>query len=161
MLLIILSTEILDDVRAAAWLEGELHPELDRHRRHEIADICEPGNVERVWRILALCEAQIRLALARILRPQTQTRKVNHLQRSTSWDFQFRYVLGNAVNGYLREKIHDYMVSAVMADRTQTIIPPAAPTWQQRRDAALQALQALAATNRLPTGPVRRPLWPL
>ncbi len=160
MLLIILTSEILADVRSAAWLECELHPELDRHRRHQIADICEKDNVERVWRVLALCEAQIRLALARILLPETQTPQCNCLLRPTSWDFQFRYDVGGATVGFLREKIHNYMVSAVMADRTATIVPAASATWESRRDAALVALGNLAATMRPPCGVVRRPLFP-
>lgn len=156
----ILSTEILADIRSAAWLEGELHPELDRHRRHEMADICEPDNVERVWRVLALCEAQVRLALSRIVCAQAQTQEANVLLRPTKWDFQFRYAVSASVLGYLREKIHEYMLSGVMADRCSTIIPDAAATWASRRDAALGALQNLAATTRLPTGPARRPLFP-
>ncbi len=156
----ILSSEILDDLRAAGWLEGELHPEVDRHCRHQIADICEADNVERVWRVLALCEAQVRLALARILLPGAQTSQANCLLHPTSWDFQFRYDVGNATVGFLREKIHEYMVSAVMADRCSTIVPGAAGAWEARRDSALGALANVAATVRLPSGPARRPLFP-
>ncbi len=160
MTLTILSDELLADLRSAAWLESELHPELDRHRRHEMADICEPDNVERVWRVLALCEAQVRLALARILCAPAQTPEANLLLRPTQWDFSFRFAISTPSGGFLREKIHEYMVSAVMADRCSTIIPPAAATWQQRRDGAIAALRNLAATTRLPTGPARRPLFP-
>lgn len=160
MLLSILSDEILADIRSAGWLEGELHPELDRHRRHEMADICEPDNVERVWRVLALCEAQVRLALTRILCAPKRTQEVNLLLRPTKWNFRFRFAISTAIGGFLREKIHEYMVAAVMADRAATIIPDAAATWQERRDAALGALQNLAATTRLPTGRARRPLFP-
>ncbi len=160
MLLSILSAEILDDVRSAAWLEAEIHPELDRHRRHEMADICEPDNVERVWRVLALCEAHVRLALTRLLCDPERTQEVNLLLRPTKWYFRFRFAISAAVAGFLREKIHDYMVAAVMADRAATIIPDATATWQERRDAALGALRNIAATTPLPTGPARRPLFP-
>ncbi len=156
----ILSSEILADLRSAGWLEGELHPELDRHRRHEIADICELDNVERVWRVLAVCEAQVRLALSRLLHPLPKTPEANLLLRPTKWDFRFRFAVSTAVGGFLREKIHEYMVAAVMADRCSTIIPSAAASWVSRRDAALAALQNVAATTRLPTGPARRPLFP-
>ena len=50
MELVIKSGEVLTDIGSAGWLEQELHPELDRHRRHQMADICEPDNAERVWR---------------------------------------------------------------------------------------------------------------
>ncbi len=160
MLLSILSAEVLDDVRSAAWLEGELHPELDRHRRHEMADICEEGNIERVWRVLALCGAQVRLVLSRIIRHESRTPHTNTIQRPTKWDFQFKFSIGNTAKGLIREKIHEYMVAAVMADRTATIIPEAADVWNKRMEGALAGLSNLAATTRLPTGPARRPLYP-
>ncbi len=160
MLLSILSPEILVDVRSAAWLEAEIHPELDRHRRHEMADICETDNIERVWRVLALCEAQIRIALSRILSLDSWTPNTNLLLRPNKWEFRFRFAVAASVRGFLREKIHEYMVAAVMADRTQTIIPEAASVWQTRMECALGSLQNVAVTTRLPTGPVRRPLFP-
>lgn len=161
MTLTVISKEVLDDVRSAAWLESELHPDLNRHRRHEMADICEPDNIERVWRVLALCETQVRIALARILSHGLQTRQDNVLLRPAKWDFHFKFPLSASVSGYIREMIHEYMVASVIADRALTIIPDAASAWRVRMDNMLSALRNLAATTRLPAGPVRRPLWPL
>lgn len=161
MLLTILSTEVLDDVRGAAWLEAELHPELDRHRRHEMADICEPGNIERVWRVLAMADAQVRIALIRILTGQNDMLLVNDLQQPPAWHYRFLFPIPTNVMSFLREKIHEYMVAAVMADRTDVIIPSAASIWRSRLEDALAQLQNLGATTRPPYGRVRRPLWPL
>ncbi len=155
------SSEILADLRSAAYLESELHPELNRHRRHEMADICEADNIERVWRILGIAEAQVRMALIRILQPQENILPYNTLRQPKGWRFHFLFPVSKTIIAYLREKIHEYMVAAVMADRTETIIPSAAPTWNERRESALAALRSLAATTRPPSPPVRRPLWPL
>lgn len=155
------SGELLADVRSAAWLEAELHPELDRHRRHEMADICETDNIERVWRVLAIAVAEIRAVLVRILRRERHIPVVNDIQRRQGWRFSFLFPLKEAVFSLLRENIHEYLVAAVMAERTAVIMTPSARVWRERADARLAALRSAAVTASHQSGPVRRPLWPL
>lgn len=157
--LCIKSDEVMADLRSAAWLEQELHPELDRHRRHQMADICEKDNVERVWRVLGLSVAELRLALLRILQPQKGIRTVNELDRPDEWIFSFLFKLPSDNVAYIREKIHEYLVAAVMADRAAVIIPQCAGIWRERASTALAELQAFASTVRPPFAKVRRPLW--
>ena len=155
------SDEVLQDVRSAAWLEAELHPELDRHRRHEMADICENGNIERIWRVLGTATAEIRVALHKLLAPQGTVATVNDLECPDCWHFPLLTPLPKSSAIYIKEKIHEYLVAAVMADRTAVIIPAAADVWQERADNALAALREMAATSHTPLKPVRRPMWPL
>lgn len=157
----IFSNEVLDDIRSAAWLESELHPELDRHRRHEMADICEDGNIERVWRVLALAEAEIRLALHRILYEKRAVRADNSLERTESWQFRFLTKVAPSLLSFIREKIHEYMVARVMADRMGVLISDSATIWEERVKDALAALNQAAAGAQLSSGSVRRPLWPM
>lgn len=159
--LVILSSEIFADIRSAAWLESELHPELDRHRRHEMADICEKGNVDRVWRVLGVGVAEIRLALLKLLCPQCLISTVNELECPASWHFRFAVPLQEATPVYIKEKIHEYLVASVMADRTSVIIPQGASVWSDRADMALAALREVSSTAQISYTPVRRPLWPL
>lgn len=155
------SEEVIADVRSAAWLESELHPELDRHRRHEMADICEEGNIERVWRVLGIGASQVRLSMQKILCRQKLLSPENALERPESWEFYFKCPMQKSTISYTKEKIHEYFVAAVMADRCAVIIPKASGTWKERADASLAALNALATTWHPPRSHVRRPLWPL
>ena len=155
------SSEVIADIRSAAWLESELHPELDRHRRHEMADICEKDNMERVWRIIGLADAQIRITLARILQRQKYFSPENILCRTDQMQFTLLHSIPPVTVSFIKEKIHEYIVAAVMADRTDVIIPQAAPVWRERADLALGALRQAAAVAPLPSGPVRRTIWPL
>ncbi len=155
------TADLLDDIRSAAWLESELHPELDRHRRHQMADICEQDNIERVWRVLCIGEAEIRLALSRILRQRKFVGGVNNLERPELMLFRFQFSLPASTFSFIKEKTHEYLVAAVMAERTAVIIPSAASVWRGRAVDALNSLREASATTRLPSGPVRRPLWPL
>lgn len=157
----ILTNEVIADIRSAAWLESELHPELDRHHRHEMADICEDGNIERVWRVLALAEVEVRLALSRILHEKEAAKKDNGLECPEIWQFLFLPGLAPSVLSFIREKIHEYMVARVMADRAGVIIMASAEIWEERGKDALLALNQAAAGARLSTGSVRRPLWPM
>lgn len=155
------SEEVLADIRSASWLEQELHPELDRHRRHQMADICEPDNADRVWRVLGVSIAEIRLELLRIIRPPARSIRVDELVCPEEWIFSFLFTLPPDVVSFLREKIHEYLVAAVMADRTEVIIPQCAYIWRERAQEARSALRGIAATARPPYSPARRPMWPM
>ena len=160
-MLCIKSSEVFADIRSAAWLESHLHPELDRNRRHEMADICEKDNIERVWRVLGIAIAEIRLALQRILTPEKDISLENDLDCPESWLFSLRFQLPSSSLTYIKEKIHEHLVAAVMADRSAVIIPTAAAIWQERASGALACLQNLASLSNPPFSRVVRPLWPL
>ena len=160
MKLCIKSEAVFADIRSAAWLEQELHPELDRHRRHEMADICEPDNVERVWRVLGLAVAEIRRETVRILRREKYPAMTNDLERPEEWTFRFLFPMPPSSVEFLREKIHEYLVASVMAERTGVIIPAAEKIWRLRASSAIAEIRSAASTARPPHSRVRRPLWP-
>ena len=159
--LCIKAREVLAEVRSAGWLKSELHPELNRHRRHEMADICEAGNIERVWRVLSVAVAEVRLSLLKMLCQDKHFSHADDLEQPDSWHFRFLFHLPKDILGFIKEKIHEYMVAAVMADRTGVVIPEASAVWHERRDASLASLRQIASTTHPPYSPVRRPLWPL
>ena len=159
--LCIKSEEVLADVRSAAWLEQELHPELDIHRRHQMADICEEENTEHVWRVLGNGFAELHMALLRLLKPPTAFSSTNDMESPDCWNFTFIYRLPDATVLYIKEKIHEYLVAKVMADRTAVIIPSCTDVWRIRAQDALASLRETAATAATAFAPVRRPIWPL
>lgn len=158
--MIIKANEVLADVRSAAWLEQELHTDADRHRRHQMADICEEGNIEHVWRVLGVAVAEVRFGLSKLMQPEKYISHDNDLQRPDVWRFRFLFRLPAPTASYLREKIHEYLVARVMAERTAVIIPEASGIWQLRAEEALASLRLLAATTGPSLASVRRPLWP-
>ena len=156
----ILSEEVLADLRSAAWLESELHPELDLHRRHEMADICEGSNIDRVWRVLGLSVAEIRSHLAEILKDGHRHYLDNELKSIPVYLFHFSRKLPSDVALLLKEKIHDYLVARVMHDRASVIIPGCAGIWRERSEASLVAIDGCC--RGVAAGfTARRPLWPM
>lgn len=156
----IASREVLDDIRSAAWLESETNAGADLHRRHEMADICEKDNIERVWRILGICVAEIRMALRAILIPDPQGWLHNDLERPEHWDFIFQNPLPPHTANFLKEKIHEYLVARVIADRLAVLIPDAADFWLSNAADILTTISS-TSNNATEIRPVRRPLWPL
>lgn len=126
-----------------------------------MADICEDGNIERVWRVLGVSVAEIRLALRHILMKRKRDAPENTLERPDWWEFRFMVPLPPSVFNFIKEKIHEYLVARVMADRTAVIIPDATAVWGERSQSALTALSQAAASVRIASGHVRRPIWPL
>lgn len=156
----ILSGEVLADIRSAAWLESETHPECNLHQRHEMADICEKDNIERVWRVLGLCVAEIRLALKEILEPEIASEVQDLLERPSEWLFSFRRRLPEPVAQLLKEKTHEFLVARVMADRLAVLIPVSAQCWADRGADSLSAIRGVAQTSAV-MRPVQRRMWQL
>lgn len=155
----ILSCEVLDDLRSASWLISEITDLENLHARHEMADICEKDNIEAVWRTLGVAASEVRLELMKILEPQKDMTLINNLRNPPFWEFSFRVRLTDSKETYLRDKIHEYLVARVMADRSAAIIPEASSYWKDRSSEALAGIR-LAAADTPDSQKARRPLWP-
>lgn len=147
------------DLRCASWLTSEINDPKNLHVRHEMADICEKDNIDAVWRVLGTAVTEIRVEMIRILEPQKWITIANELLTPESWEFSFKIKLPDSKETYLQEKIHEYLVAKVMADRTAAIIPAATAYWAERREEAIAGIRLIAA-GCINTGKARRPLWP-
>lgn len=155
----ILSSEVMADLRSASWLVSEINDPTNRHIRHEMADICEKDNIDAVWRVLGTAVTEVRVEMIRILEPQKWITLANELQTPESWEFSFKIRIPDSKETYLREKIHEYLVARVMADRTAAIIPAAMAYWTERREEAIAGIR-LTSAGCINTGKARRLLWP-
>lgn len=55
--------ELLYDIRNNAYVEGDVMQANTEHDRHQVQDICEDGNIDRVTRVLDLAHAECAEAL--------------------------------------------------------------------------------------------------
>lgn len=53
-----LRKEILSDVNTYAYVEGDVLTPEDAHSKHQVMDICEDGNIDRVTRVMDLVFAE-------------------------------------------------------------------------------------------------------
>lgn len=118
------------------------------HKLHQVADICESGNIDRVARILGLAYAKVQSVLSPVL----NIREVRH-------DYDFSVIPRNYVF-HLRDKIlsydrilkiketaYEYMVCMVLKDWLQITLPTVSGVWQDRAERCLEALEGMAGVT--------------
>lgn len=90
---------------------------VDEHRLHQVFDICQEGNLDRVRDVVAL-------ALARLHFGRNVFRKCKRRER-------------------VRVLFREYLTCAVLADWLSITLPEAAPEWLERTQLLLAELQKL------------------
>ena len=179
--------ELLYDIRNNAYVEGDVMQAKTEHDRHQVQDIGEDGNIDRVTRLLDLAHAECEEALF----PYTK----EDVEQETEMDDTPTYVEPTAdAEGTVADMevftddttaskptgdyvirllvpdeyskttvrlivryIHEYMVCRVLADWLSITNPPAAANWKAKQDEALEGMKE--AVN-FRTGRVRRTQTP-
>lgn len=150
-LLTVSAAEITADLRADGWRTADVLGDGAGHRTHQLADICEPGNIQTVARalLLAWCEA---LALARRLDCIDNTEAAagpdNRLRLPKR--FICSVVCAPERLSLLARTVHEYMVArawlAFMATLPETDIQAAGRRVSSARS-AMTAAVALAVPD--------------
>ena len=179
--------ELLYDIRNNAYVEGDVMQAKTEHDRHQVQDIGEDGNIDRVTRLLDLAHAECEEALF----PYTK----EDVEQETEMDDTPTYVEPTADAGgtvadpevftddttaskptgdyvirllvpdeyskttvrLIVRYIHEYMVCRVLSDWMSITNPPAAANWKAKQDEALEGMKE--AVN-FRTGRVRRTQTP-
>ena len=179
--------ELLYDIRNNAYVEGDVMQAKTEHDRHQVQDIGEDGNIDRVTRLLDLAHAECEEALF----PYTK----EDVEQETEMDDTPTYVEPTAdAEGTVADPevftddttaskptgdyvirllvpdeyskttvrlivryIHEYMVCRVLSDWMSITNPPAAANWKAKQDEALEGMRE--AVN-FRTGRVRRTQTP-
>lgn len=112
--------ELLYDIANMAYVEGDITPAQDSHERHQIQDVVEDGNIDRVLRKIDLAVD----ACTEALYPYTKTEIDLEESREDTLESEGDYYIGlmlptdfskTTVN-YLEKLIHEYIVCYVLAD---------------------------------------------
>ena len=146
----------------AAYAEGDvMEDESGRlHGRHTLQDIGEEGYVDRVRRTLDVAHAEaveLLFPFTRreidntILDNRLRERKVYAIGMNVPEDFS------QTTLNALKELLHEFMVSAAVADWIAITNPLKAPVWKERMEKLKEALRVKATVRR---GRVRRGLHP-
>lgn len=131
---------LLYDVTNYAFVEGEIVGEDVEHVHHQVTDITEEGNVDRVTRVLNLAHAEV----VEMLYPYT---KEEIADDGTTLNDKLtepeEYVVTLKVPGdfsgttlrLLQEMIHEYLVCRVLQDWLSITNPESAPVWEAKLEA--------------------------
>lgn len=153
--------ELLDDIKGYAYIEGDTMQGDDAHAKHQVYDICEPGNIELVTRNLNSTFAKC----VELCFPYTKKEVGCHTSRDNEYeegdDFVMRLNLparfSDTTVTLLETQIHELLVSKVMEEWMGITKKESVPYWSAK---VMNAEQQIKSALHGRTGRIRRKLTP-
>ncbi len=144
--------EILYDCANCAYVIGDIaDEEAMNHARHQIQDITDNGNVDRVTRVLSLAHAEVVEALFPFTRDNVDGN--DDLDDTKDDPNEYNVCLSlpekfsKTTVDLLRHLIHEYMVCRVMQDWLSITYPKLADTWQLKVEEAMGRIKKAKAAR--------------
>lgn len=147
----LLKKALLYDISNMAYLVADTG-DTSHHSLHQVRDICQEGNIDRVSRILGLAYAHILSVLSplidtvRIDENKDFSKEPQNYVINFRKDGDYRFLLSSETKLHIKETAHEYMVCMVMADWLGVTYPEAADVWKFRFEKALKDLEDIAAS---------------
>lgn len=128
--------ELLHDIGNIAYVEADVMKTNDEHDRHQVFDIVQDGNVERVTRVLDLAFA----AIDEFCYPYTKVNITDGASANDMYDEAYSYNIEMRVPDdfsettfrLMKELIHELLVCSVLADWLSITKPEAEANWQRK-----------------------------
>lgn len=161
----LLAEELLHDIANMAYVEGDLMDGGDGHAAHQVRDICEDGNRERVLRVISMAVAKCRERLY----PYTREDAEDGTLLDNTPEEREEYVIilllpedfSKTTLDYLNKLLHEYITCTALADWltiANTANPQSAAAWAAKAE---EAQAEAARIINLRRGRVRRTVSPL
>lgn len=159
--LVFLRDQLLYDARNMAFVEGDILPEEAEDARHQLIDIGEDGNVDRVTRVLDLVMAHC----VELCYPYSKTAVVGGSALTDVLTESQAYTLtlllpddfSQTTVNLLERLIHELLVCRVLADWLSITNTQKAQVWELK---ALKAEEDIKGALNARMGRVRRPMSP-
>ena len=153
--------QLIYDCENYSYVEADIMPEEEQHAKHQVFDIAQDGNVDRVTRMLNLCFARC----VELCYPFSKENVIDGMATNDILVAHEKYELTLRVPDdfsattviLLTKLIHELMVDYVMQDWMSITKPKSKATWQEKID-TIEGNITTALKGR--TGPIRRPLNP-
>lgn len=142
-----LREQLLYDVSNYAFVAGDILDEDAEHVRHQVEDIIQPGNVDRVTRMLDLAHAECVEMLYKYADeeiPDDMPPLDDTLVEHESYDVTLRLPSSVSLSTVklLRELIHEYMVCRVLQDWLSITYPDSSVVWEAKLEAIKDKIRA-------------------
>lgn len=156
-----LREQLLQDAANAAYVAGDVMVPANEHQRHQVQDIVQDGNVERVSRVLNLAVSAIREVLFPFAKNPVGERESRDDVLVEVPDYVIHMDVppqfSSTTVTLLENLIHEFLVARILADWMSQTYPEAEAVWSRKADDALLAISR-ARNNR--TRMTRRRLHP-
>lgn len=142
---------LLYDISNMAYVIADCCPS-DKHSLHQVRDVCQEGNIDRVSRILGLAYSHVLAVLSPVLHPDCRldpdkdySAEPHDYKFIFSGNSELRYALSAEIKLCIKETVHEYMVCLVLADWLGITLPEAADVWKFRVEKAMESLKGIVA----------------
>lgn len=155
-------SEIIYDVNNLAWIEGDIMSDDEGHKKHQLVDITQQGNIDRVKRVLDMAFAEI----VEMLYPHTKAEiKEDDLMLDNIPEEVDSYILElHLPSNYsittlnlLKNYIHEYLVMRVLQDWLLIVYPDKAVKYDAKLEFVNNKIKNTTLSRMMP---VRRKLKP-
>ena len=154
--------ELLYDAGNYSFVEADIMPIDDEHRRHQVADICQEGNIDRVTRVLNTAYAEC----VEMLYPYTKEEIPDEpealddiLKEPETYEIKLTLpeTFSLTTLRMLEPLIHEYLVCRVLADWMSITNPESEAKWEKKFAALRNKIRTTLMSR---TGKTRRKLKP-
>lgn len=138
--------ELLYDINNIAFVEGDVMKTEDNHDRHQVQDIVEDGNVDRVTRVLDLAIAEcVEACYPYSKNPVDDTTAMDDVLVNTEAYIVRLWVpddFSKTTVTLIERYIHELLVCRVLADWFSITYPDKAALWNAKADAADEGIKS-------------------
>lgn len=129
---------LLYDIENYAFVEGDVMRTDNEHAKHQVFDIAQDGNIDRVNRILDLAHAEC----VEMMYPYTKEPCDSEEEQDNSLSVKEQYQISMLVPddfskstvSLITKLVHEYMVCRVLADWMSITNPSSQSNWQSKLD---------------------------
>ena len=154
--------ELIYDASNYSFVEGEIIPEGDECRRHQVFDITQDGNVDRVTRVLNMAYAECVEMLYPYTKEETADEQATLDDVLTDTEvYEIKLTLPETFSlttlRMLEHLIHEYLVCRVLADWMSITNPESEGNWEKKFSTLRNKIRSAIVSR---TGKVRRKMKP-
>ena len=158
-LLVFKREELLYDIKSICYLEGEMMSE-DIETRHQIMDVADFGNENRVARVLNLAHSEcIEMLYPYSKRMVAEQAVTDDLSAPQLYDIRLFLpeTFSQTTLDVIHRLMHEYMVNSVVSDWLSITKPDSQITWESKKIMARDKIKTLLMSR---INKVRRRLKP-
>ena len=154
--------ELLYDAGNYSYVEGDIMKSEDEHAKHQVFDIVQNGNVDRVTRVLNLAHSEC----VEMLFPYTndEIRSDGCMLDDKFAEFESYDIILSLPQYFsmttvrlLKDIIHEYLVCRVLADWMSITNPSSQKKWEEKLDYLKTKIKTSLMSRR---GKIRRKMKP-
>lgn len=158
-----LRSELLYDINNVAYVLGDVKPDDEQHSKHQLQDITQSGNIDRVTRIMDIAIAEC----VEILYPYTKADVADtvviddKLKETQCYDINMTLPdnFSKTTQVLLVRYIHEFVVARVLMDWL-LIVAPANNDYENWSAKCMSAKESIEKMMNRRTGRARRPTRP-